>query len=127
MGNALCLILWSVALLSSGYLGERLNADEPAPLPIDRSNAPPDSFRSEEVDIATENHRLAATLYLPVSPQPTPAIVFVHGAGPAVRSDAYQELARHFAQHGVSASFWHCLLFARSHLSRTFIIGTSSG
>ena len=30
-------------------------------------------------------------------------MVFVHGAGPAVRSDRYHELARHFARKGVAA------------------------
>ena len=32
-----------------------------------------------------------------------PCVVFVHGAGPAVRGDGYHELARHFARKGVTA------------------------
>ena len=49
------------------------------------------------------DHRLAGTLYLPLSGPPAPAVVFVHGAGPAVRGDRYHELARHFARKGVAA------------------------
>ena len=42
-------------------------------------------------------------MYLPLSGPPAPAVVFVHGAGAAVRGDRYHELARHFARKGVAA------------------------
>jgi fermentation-respiration switch protein FrsA (DUF1100 family) len=65
--------------------------------------AKPLPFRSEEITIPAGNHRLAGTLYLPLSRTPAPAVVFVHAAGPSVRSDGYHELGRHLAQKGVSA------------------------
>src|SRR5262245_53774429 len=63
------------------------------------------TFRSEEIEIPARDARLAGTLYVPQSPSylPAPAVVFVHGAGPAVRSDGYRELAEHFARSGVAA------------------------
>src|SRR5207248_683452 len=66
-------------------------------------DAKPDTFRSEELTIPAGDLRLAGTLYLPVSGPPAPAVVFVHGAGPAVRGGGYHELARHFARKGVAA------------------------
>jgi pimeloyl-ACP methyl ester carboxylesterase len=59
--------------------------------------------RSEELTIPAGEHQLAGTLYLPPVGPPAPAVVFVHGAGPAVRDDGYYELARHFARKGVAA------------------------
>ena len=79
-------VCWAAVLLM-GCLGSRLSADESV----------------EELTVDAGDHRLAGSLYKPQSEQPTPAVVFVHGAGPAVRSDGYQELARHFAQRGVAA------------------------
>jgi hypothetical protein len=66
-------------------------------------DAQPEAFRSEDLVIPTGELQLAATLYLPQSAKPAPAVVFVHGAARAVRSDGYHELARHFASKGVAA------------------------
>jgi pimeloyl-ACP methyl ester carboxylesterase len=62
-----------------------------------------ESIRSDEIRIAAGDHALAATLYLPSPRQPCPAVVFVPGAGPAVRTDGYHELGRHFAGKSVAA------------------------
>jgi len=77
--------------------GSRLEAGQQA------GDAKSDTFRSEELTVPAGDLRLAGTLYLPLSGPPAPAVVFVHGAGPAVRGDGYHELARHFARKGVAA------------------------
>jgi dienelactone hydrolase len=78
-------------------MGGQVVAGQPA------ADAAADVFRSEEVTIPAGDLQLAGTLYLPRSESPVPAVVFVHGAGPNVRSDRYHELARHFARHGIAA------------------------
>jgi hypothetical protein len=91
-----------VVLLCTCLLGG-VNAgqgDKPAP---PAGAAKPDPSRSEDLAIPSGDHQLAATLYLPLAGSPAPAVVFVHGAGPAVRGDGYHELGRHFAQKGVAA------------------------
>src|SRR5262249_49832840 len=60
-------------------------------------------FRTEELTVPAGEHQLAATLYLPLAGKPAPSVVFVHGAGPAVREGGYHDLARHFARKGVAA------------------------
>jgi dienelactone hydrolase len=81
-----------------------LLARGPGAKPTSRAGAAkPGAFRSEDLTIPAGDHRLAGTLYLPRSGPPAPAVVFVHGAGPAVRGDGYHELARHFARNGVAA------------------------
>jgi hypothetical protein len=77
--------------------------EERAEPPLPAGAAKPDTLRSEEVIIAAGDFRLAGTFYAPDPGGPAPAVVFVHGAGPAVRSDGYHELGRHFARNGVAA------------------------
>src|SRR5262245_55936714 len=68
-----------------------------------QSTATTTTFQTEEIMVAASNVQLAGTLYVPKSELHVPAVVFVHGAGPAVRSDGYRELAEHFAGRGVAA------------------------
>jgi uncharacterized protein len=96
-------ISWAAVFLLSSCLGSRLNAEEGAEPTLPTGAAKPDTFRSEDLIIPAGDLQLAGTLYVPLSGQPAPAVVFVHGAGPAVRDDGYQELARHFAGKGVAA------------------------
>ena len=96
-------VVWAVVLLLSCCLGGGLNAAEGAKPTPPAGAANPDPFRSEDLTIPAGDHQLAGTLYLPLSGPPAPAVVFVHGAGPAVRGDRYHELARHFARKGVAA------------------------
>jgi pimeloyl-ACP methyl ester carboxylesterase len=98
-----CTSCWAAVFLLSCYLGSRLNADEGAKPPLPAGVAEPDTFRSEDLIIPAGDLQLAGTLYVPLSGQPAPAVVFVHGAGPAVRGDRYHELARHFARKGVAS------------------------
>jgi pimeloyl-ACP methyl ester carboxylesterase len=84
-------------------LGSRLNANEGAEPTLPAGAAKPDSFRSEDLIIPAGDLQLAGTLYVPRSGPSAPAVVFVHGAGPAERSDRFHELARHFARKGVAA------------------------
>ena len=92
-------IVWAAVVLLSCCLGGGLNAAE-NPTPPAGAAAP---FRSEDLTISVDDHQLAGTLYTPLSGLPSPAVVFVHGAGPGVRGDRYHELARHFARKGVAA------------------------
>jgi uncharacterized protein len=96
-------VVWAVVLLPACCLGGRLRADEGAKPTPTAGAANPDAFRSEDLTTPAGDHQLAGTLYLPLSGPPAPAVVFVHGAGPAVRGDGYHELARHFARKGVAA------------------------
>jgi hypothetical protein len=96
-------VVWAVALLLSCCLGRRLSADEGAKPTPPAGAANPEPFRAEDLTIPAGDHQLAGTLYLPQSGPPAPAVVFVHGAGPAVRGDGYRELASHFARKGVAA------------------------
>ncbi len=93
----------AAVLLLFCCLGSRVTADEGANPTPPAGAAKPDPFRSEDLIIPAGDHQLAGTLYLPLTGPPAPAVVFVHGAGPAVRSDRYHELARHFARKGVAA------------------------
>ena len=78
-------VVWAAVLLLSCCLGVRLNADEGAkPIPP-AGTAKSDPFRSEDLTIPADDHQLAGTLYLPPPGPPAPAVVFVHGAGPAAR------------------------------------------
>src|SRR6516225_5123073 len=94
---------WATVLLLSCCLAGALKAVEPDEPTQPAGAAQPDPFRSEEITITAGDHRLAGTLYLPVSGSRAPAVVFVHGAGPAVRRGGYQELGRRFAAKGVAA------------------------
>jgi dienelactone hydrolase len=93
----------TAVLLLSCCLGGQLNADERAHPAPSAGTTDADAFRSEDLTIPASDHSLAGTLYLPLSESPTPAVVFVHGAGPTVRGDGYHELAHHFARKGVAA------------------------
>lgn len=76
-------------------------ADQPAVAqqPTEQAN----DVRSEEIKLPVGDTELAGTLYIPNSSSPVPAVVFVHGAAVAVRSNGYRELANHFARKGVAA------------------------
>ena len=94
-----CVAVLLLSFFPAGGL-KAVKGDEP---PAPGGGAKPDPFRSEELTIPAGDHRLAGTLYLPLSRTPAPAVVFVHGAGPSVSGDGYHELGRHFARKGVSA------------------------
>ena len=59
-------------------------------------------LRQEEVNFANGDTKLAGTLILPAAPGPHPAVVFVHGAGPATRM-SFMNWAKLFARHGIAA------------------------
>lgn len=60
------------------------------------------NLRQEEVEFANGDTRLAGTLITPSTPGPHPAIIFVHGAGPATRL-GFVSWAMMFARHGIAA------------------------
>ncbi len=59
------------------------------------------SYRSQEVSIANGDIMLRGTLYLPRSAGPHPAMILIHGSGPATRLE-YGFYARAYARHGVA-------------------------
>jgi pimeloyl-ACP methyl ester carboxylesterase len=96
-------IVGAALLLLLCWSGKPVGAGEEAQVPLAPSAAKSDAFRCEDLLIASGNLKLAGTLYLPAAGPPPPAVVFVHGAGPQVRSDGFRELACHFARKGVAA------------------------
>jgi len=58
-------------------------------------------YTSEEVRFANGDVRLTGTLLKPLTPGPHPALVMLHGSGPATR-DALQPFADVFARNGIA-------------------------
>jgi uncharacterized protein len=97
------LVSYAAIQLLFGCFANQLTAAERAEANLSAGEANLAPYRCEDLTIPAGDRQLAASLYLPLSGLPVPAVVFVHGAGPAVRDDDYQELARHFARKGVAA------------------------
>lgn len=57
--------------------------------------------RREEVVVRNGDTQLGGTLYLPAGKGPHPAVVFVHGSGPATRENV-RFFAEFFARHGIA-------------------------
>jgi uncharacterized protein len=71
---------------------------------LKRAEAPPSSFREEEVRFASGDLPMVGALVLPPSAGRHPAVVLVHGSGQAGRSDArYRSHGIFFARHGIAA------------------------
>jgi len=60
------------------------------------------AYRTEGLIFEDGGARLVGTLYLPRSVGPHPAVVFLHGSGPA-RGRAFASQAKLFARHGIAA------------------------
>jgi len=58
-------------------------------------------YREEEVSFNSPGARLSGTLYLPTTPAPHPALVFVHGSGPQERLSNWW-MADRFARSGIA-------------------------
>jgi pimeloyl-ACP methyl ester carboxylesterase len=76
--------------------------DLTGPFHFRRTPPAPRHFREERVRFQNGAVVLAGTLLLPEGPGRRPAVVFVHGSGPA-RRDSSEFLAELFAQAGVAA------------------------
>jgi pimeloyl-ACP methyl ester carboxylesterase len=59
------------------------------------------SFEAEEIQFSSGEAELSGTLYLPPSPGPHPAVVFVHGSGPETRREL-SYYARVMARAGIA-------------------------
>src|SRR5918992_4507112 len=71
---------------------------------LKRTEAPPPATREEEVRFANGGTTLNGTLVQPLAPGPHPAVVLVHGSGPAGRSDGYyRSYGTFFARHDIAA------------------------
>lgn len=75
------------------------------PPPSGRAADRVEFWRQEEVTFSGPGAVLSGTLYLPTSPGPHPALVFVHGSGPQTRLDNWS-MADRFARAGIA-----CLSF----------------
>jgi uncharacterized protein len=62
----------------------------------------PQAFRQIEIKFTNGQNQLAGILAMPATPEPCPAIILVHGSGPADRDSngAFIALREHFATHG---------------------------
>jgi uncharacterized protein len=71
---------------------------------LKRSEAPSPDVRGEDVRFKNGEISLAGTLVRPLSPGPHPAVVLVHGSGPAGRTDdRYRSYGTFYARHGIAA------------------------
>lgn len=59
------------------------------------------SYEAETFSFGNEALRFSGTLYLPTTPGPHPAAVFVHGSGPKTRRE-YAYYAKYLARHGIA-------------------------
>lgn len=69
---------------------------------VRRGAVPPELIRFEEHVVRSDGRSLDATLVLPATPGPHPAVVLLHGSGPQTREPLIH-LARHFAEQGIAA------------------------
>jgi pimeloyl-ACP methyl ester carboxylesterase len=98
-----CIVAWAAISLLCCSPTDRLSAGEPAKPDVSDDDEKSSPYRIEDLVVLSGDHNLAGSLYLPLSGTLHPAVIFVHGAGPTVRSDGYRELANHFAQNGIAA------------------------
>ncbi len=71
---------------------------------LKRAEAPPPAVREEAVRFASGGLSLNGTVVLPLAAGPHPAVVLVHGSGPAGRSDGrYRSYGTFYARHGIAA------------------------
>ena len=92
------------AALTPVLLGPVVRLDGAAP-PAGQLADRVELWRQEEVSFSGSGAVLSGTLYLPSSPGPHPALVFVHGSGPQTRLDNWS-MADRFARAGIA-----CLSF----------------
>ena len=58
-------------------------------------------YNEEDVQFANADVRLAGTFFSPVSKEPCPAVVLIHGSGPVTR-DFFGPIAYHFVRKGIA-------------------------
>jgi pimeloyl-ACP methyl ester carboxylesterase len=97
-------ILWfdeAGALIDESELIEREEAEDVA------AELAPPAFRQETVTFQHGQDSLVGDLSLPASDAPHPAVVFVHGSGPAPRHMQFLELIRdEFLRRGFATLIW---------------------
>jgi pimeloyl-ACP methyl ester carboxylesterase len=72
------------------------------PLHLERREAKPVPYRTEEVRFSNGDITLAGTLFLPSTAGPHPAVVLAPSSGPTTRKD-FSFLADHLARQGIAA------------------------
>lgn len=95
-------IVFDGELKADTITGEFREGDGKGTFLLRRTEAKPPTFKQEEINFRNGDVTLSGTLLLPLTKEPHPAIVFLHGAGSEGRF-ASRFLAEHFASRGIVA------------------------
>jgi dienelactone hydrolase len=118
--DALPPALFSGVLRRGRIVGTFASADGPDTVrgTFDLWRKPEESkpFHTEEVRFANGTVPLRGTLFIPNSPGPHPAVVFLHGSGPQTRESYIRCFADQFARQGIAA-----LIYDKRNTGRTDI------
>jgi len=101
VGDATTIIL-DGELTADTVTGQFREGDAQGTFSLRRVQAKPPIFKQEEVSFRNGDVTLSGTLLLPLSKEPHPAVVFLHGSGAEGRF-ASRFLAEHFTRHGIAA------------------------
>ena len=95
-------IVFHGTLTGDAIEGQFRERDAGGTFSLKRVEAKPPTFKQEEISFHNGNVTLFGTLLLPLTKEPHPAVVFVHGSGPEGRF-ASRFLAEHFTRYGIAA------------------------
>lgn len=95
-------IIFDGELTADIITGQFREGDAQGTFSLRRVQAKPPTFKQEEVSFRNGNITLSGTLLLPLSKEPHPAVVFLHGSGAEGRF-ASRFLAEYFTRYGIAA------------------------
>lgn len=95
-------IIFDGELTANAIAGQFREGGAKGTFSLRRVEAKPPSFKQEEVSFRNADVALSGTLLLPLTNEPYPAVVFLHGAGAEGRFGA-RFLAEHFTRYGIAA------------------------
>ncbi len=89
-------------LTADALTGQFQERDARGTFALRRVQPNPSTFRQEEVNFQNGDVTLSGTLLLPLTKEPHPVVVFLHGSGAEGRFTS-RYLAEHFTHHGIAA------------------------
>ncbi len=95
-------IIFDGEFMADSISGQFRENDAKGTFSLRRVQAKPPTFKQKEVSFRNGDVILSGTLLLPLSKEPHPAVVFLHGSGAEGRF-ASRFLAEHFTRYGIAA------------------------